>query len=152
MLNDEVERCLKTSLSTNCALLASIPTAAWLPGKWSGSSKVGFVSSRLLESFHMTNDISKWSIFCKTVESEIKNDVKNVFFSRWFDGLDTGSKEGEYGKSCFYSIWKYSFFVINDLKLDRSYILNKIILDLFPVFFGLVEAGNWKPGSGLLPS
>jgi len=35
----------------------------WLPGKWSGSSKVGFVSSRLLESFHMTNCISKWSIF-----------------------------------------------------------------------------------------
>ena len=28
-------------------------------GKWSGSSKVGFVSSRLLESFHMANDMSK---------------------------------------------------------------------------------------------
>ena len=32
---------------------------AWLPGKWSGSSKAGFVSSRLLESFHMTDDTSK---------------------------------------------------------------------------------------------
>ena len=33
--------------------------ASGLPGKWSGSSKVGFVSSRLLELFHMTNCISK---------------------------------------------------------------------------------------------
>ena len=46
-----------------------------LPGKW--SSKVGFVSSQYLKRFHMTtNNISKWSVFRKTVESEIKNDVK----------------------------------------------------------------------------
>jgi len=121
-----------------------------LPGKWSGSSKVGFVSSRLLELFHMTNCISKWSIFRKTVESEIKNDVKKWFFSRWFHGLDTGSKEEEFRKLLFLFKSKLSRLVINDDHSDSSYSLNKIILDLSPVFFGLVEAGNWQPGSGLL--
>jgi hypothetical protein len=54
-------------------------------------------------------------------------------------------------KSCFFSIWKCCLLGINDAHLDRSYSLNKFILDLFPVFFGLVESGNWQPGSGLLP-
>ena len=125
-------------------------TKSGLPGKWSGSSKVGFVSTRLLESFHMTN-ISKWFIFLKTVQSEIKNDVKKWYFSRWFDRLDTGSKEEEYGKFVFLFNRKLSCLVINDDHLFSSYSLNKIILDHSPVFFGLVEAGNWQPGSGLLP-
>jgi len=43
----------------------------------------------------------KWSIFRKTVESEIKNDD---FFSRWLDGLDTGSKMKSTENSYFYSI------------------------------------------------
>jgi len=41
--------------------------------------------------------------------------------------------------------------VINDHHLDSPYSLNKIILDNSPVFFGLVEAGNSQPGTGLLP-
>ena len=50
--------------------------------------------------------------------------------------------------SCFLELL---LLVINDHHSDLSYSLNKIILDLSPVFVGLVEAGNSKPGSGLLP-
>ena len=46
---------------------------------------------------------------------------------------------------------KLSCFVINDHNSDPSYSLNKIILDISSVFFGLIEAGNSQPGSGLLP-
>ena len=67
---------------------------------------------------------------------------KNVFFSRSFDGLDTGSKEEEYGKFVFLFNTEIWLLVINDHNSDLSYSLNKIILDLSPVFFGLVEAGN----------
>ena len=52
---------------------------------------MGFVSSRLVESFHMTNDITERSIFHKTAESEIKMMKKMCFLVG--DGLDTGSKE-----------------------------------------------------------
>ena len=46
---------------------------------------------------------------------------------------------------------KLSCLGISDAHLYSSYSLNKIILDHSPVFFGLVEAGNSQPGSGLLP-
>ena len=46
---------------------------------------------------------------------------------------------------------KLSCLGISDAHLYSSYSLNKIILDDSPVFFGLVEAGNSQPGSGLLP-
>ena len=74
-----------------------------------------------------------------------------MIFSRWFDGLDTGSKDKEYGKFMFLFNRKLSCLGINDAHLYSSYSLNKIILDHSPVFFGLVEAGNSQPGSGLLP-
>ena len=45
--------------------------------------------------------------FRETVESEIKKDAKNVIFIRCFADLDSGWKEKEYGKSCFYSIENY---------------------------------------------
>ena len=76
-----------------------------------------------------------------------------MIFSRWFDGLDSGSKEEEYRKFVFLFNRKLSCLVINDHHLDSSYSLNKIILDLSPVFFGLVEAGtdnldpDYFPGS-----
>jgi len=74
-----------------------------------------------------------------------------MIFSRWFDGLDTGSKDKEYGKFMFLFNRKLSCLGISDAHLYSSYSLNKIILDDSPVFFGLVEAGNSQPGSGLLP-
>ncbi len=40
--------------------------------------------------------------------------------------------------------------MIKDRHSDFSYSLNKIILDLPRVFFGLAEAGNLYPESGLL--
>ena len=43
------------------------------------------------------------------------------------------------------------WFVITDDNSDSSYSLYKIILDLFSVFFGLVEAVNSQPGSGAPP-
>ena len=112
---------------------------------------MGFVSSRLLESFQMTNDISKLSIFRETVESEIKKDAKNMIFSRWFVGPDSGWKEKEYEKIVFLFDWELSWLVITDDHSDSSYSLYEIILDLFPVFFGLVEAVNSQPGSGAPP-
>ncbi len=74
----------------------------------------------------------------------MKNDGKIVFLVRVGDlmGWTPDRKRKSTVKSCFYSISKYSCFVINDHKLDRSYSFNRINLDLFPVIFGLVEAGN----------
>ena len=63
--------------------------------------------------------------------------------------MDTGSKEEEYGKFVFlFNSRELWLLVINNHHSDLSYSLNKIILDLSPVFFGLVEAGNSQPGSG----
>ena len=130
--------CLRTgSELLNWALSKFLNRNGWLPGKWSGSSKVGFVSSQLLKNFHMANDISKWSVFRKTVESEIKNGVIFLIFGRWFDELDTGSKEEEYGKNVFLFKWELSWLVINDHQSDSSYSSNKIILYLSPVFLDL---------------
>ena len=78
------------------------------------------------------------------------------FLVAGFDGLDTGSigsKEEEYWKIVFLFNWKYPCFVINDHKLDLTYSLNKIILDLFPVFLDLQKPGtdnldpDYFPGS-----
>ena len=68
-----------------------------------------------------------------------------------FDGLDTGSKKEEYGKFIFLFNRKLSCLGINDAYSDSSYSLKYIIFDYSPVFFGLVEAGNSQPESGLLP-
>ena len=118
-------------------------------GKCTGSSNVGFVSR--LESFHIQNDISNHPFFAKRSNPKNKNYVKILILSRWFDGLDTGSKDEEYGKVFFLFNWKLSWFLINDDNSDSLYSLSKIILDLSPVFFGLVEARHSQPGSGALP-
>ena len=68
-------------------------------------------------------------------ESEIKKDAKNVIFSRGFVGPDTGWKEKEYAKIVFILYLKLLGFVISDDKTDISYSLNKIILNLFPIFW-----------------
>ncbi len=65
--------------------------------------------------------------------------------------MDTGSKEEEYEKFVFSFNQELLLLVINDHHSDLSYSLNKNFFRLFPVFFGLVEAGNSQPGSGLLP-
>ena len=65
-----------------------------------------------------------------------------MIFNRRFDGLDTGSKEEEYWKFVFLFNIKSSCLVINDHHLDLPYLLNKIILDYSPLFFGIEEAGN----------
>jgi len=44
--------------------------------------------------------------------------------------------------SYFYSIENHRALGISDAHSDSSYSLNYIIFDRFPVFFGLVEAGN----------
>ena len=63
--------------------------------------------------------VSIWRMIYQIIHfsqnGRIKNDVKNVFLVKNFfffffffnGGLDTGSKEEEYGKSCFYSIENY---------------------------------------------
>ena len=65
--------------------------------------------------------------------------------------MDTGSKEEEYGKFVFLFNRELWLLVINDHHSDLSYSLNKIILDLPPVFFGLVEAGNSQPDPDYFP-
>ena len=55
----------------------------------------------------MTNCISNWSIFRKTVESEIKNDVKNDFSVVDLMGWAPDQKRKSTGNSYFYSIENY---------------------------------------------
>ena len=71
-------------------------------------------------------------------------------------GPDTGWKEKEYGEILFLCnsriiVVCHHSSLITDENSDSSYSLHKIILDLFSVFFGLVEAVNSQPGSGAPP-
>ena len=65
-----------------------------------------------------------------------------MVFSRWFDGLVTGSKEEEYGKLMLWLNRDLSLLVIDDHHSDSSHSLSKDYLRPFSRIFGLEETEN----------
>ena len=83
------------------------------------------------------------------------NDMKKwkFFFSRWFDGLDTGSKDEEYGKFMYIFNWKLLVFVIMIPTRIRCIRWIWIFLIILPYFLDLKKPGtdnldpDYFPGS-----
>ncbi len=66
-------------------------------------------------------------------------------------GPDTRLKKKKSTENRVYILFEMIGVVISDDETQLSFSLNKIILDLSPVFFGLVEAVNSQPGFGAPP-